>query len=154
MFDRSHYRADIKRKIVKNPFIHHSFKAMNDFFTEKCLFLLFCDNWYFSPRVAYQTFSKLSRELNGTIFLLLWIICIQKMWKTNCMKTKDNPRNIYVLTDWIRTPFCASLNSGIGNGHQSQTWRYQGATVAGRKNFSTFLFVLNSPAFPVIHSDL
>ena len=31
IFDRLHYRVDIKREIVKNPFIYHSFKAMNDF---------------------------------------------------------------------------------------------------------------------------
>ena len=37
-FDRSHYRVDIKREIVKNPFIYHSFKAMNDFSLKNAVF--------------------------------------------------------------------------------------------------------------------
>ena len=43
------------------------------------------------------------------------------------MNTKK--RNIYFLTDFIRTHPCASLDSRIGRCHQRQTWRYQGATV-------------------------
>ena len=41
MIDRSHYRVDIKRKIVKNPFIHHSFEAMNDFSLKNAVFWIF-----------------------------------------------------------------------------------------------------------------
>ena len=43
MFDRSHYRVDLKRKIVKNSFIHHSFEAMNDFLQKNAVFW-FSDN--------------------------------------------------------------------------------------------------------------
>ena len=32
------------------------------------------------------------------------------------------------FTDFIRTHLCASLDGGVGKCHQSQTWRYQGAT--------------------------
>ena len=41
MFDMSHYRVDIKRKIVKNSFIHHSFEAMNDFLQKNAVFWFF-----------------------------------------------------------------------------------------------------------------
>ena len=70
MIDRSHYRVDIKRKIVKNPFIHHSFEAMNDFFTKKCNFSDF-NNLYFPHSATYQTYSKFSKEFIGDIHFLL-----------------------------------------------------------------------------------
>ena len=42
---------------------------------------------------------------------------------------KSAPKKIYFSTDFIKTHLCASLGGGIGMCHQSQTWRYQGATV-------------------------
>ena len=42
---------------------------------------------------------------------------------------KNAPRKIYFLTDFIKTYLCALLDGGIGKCNQSQTWRYQGATV-------------------------
>ena len=50
---------------------------------------------------------------------------------------KNAPRKIYFLTDFIKTHLSASLDDGIGKCHQSQTWRYQGATV-GSFQFSIF----------------
>ena len=41
MFDMSYYRVDIKRRIVKNSFIHHSFEAMNDFLQKNAVFWIF-----------------------------------------------------------------------------------------------------------------
>ena len=80
MFDRSHYRVDIKRKIVKNPFIHHSFEAMNDFSLKNAVFWIFND-WYFPHSATYQTYSKFSREYNGDIRFLLWAMHLKKIAK-------------------------------------------------------------------------
>ena len=41
-------------------------------------------------------------------------------------------RKVYFLIDFIWSHLCASLDSEIGRCHQSQTWRYLGATVSGR----------------------
>ena len=54
-----------------------------------------------------------------------------KNWTAFVWIQKSAPRKIYFLTDFIKTHLCASLDGGIGKCHQSQTWRYQGATVTG-----------------------
>jgi len=38
MFDISHYRVNIKGKMVKNLFIYHSVEAMNDFYRKMQFF--------------------------------------------------------------------------------------------------------------------
>ena len=68
MFDR--YRVDIKRKIVKNLFIHHSFEAMNDFLQKNANFWFFV-YLYFPYSATYQTYGKFSRKCNGDIHFLL-----------------------------------------------------------------------------------
>ena len=60
------------------------------------------------------------------------------------MNTKKRPWKIYFLTDFIRTLLCTLLDSGIGKCHQSQTWRYQEATVP------LPLFLTNSYHFMLI----
>ena len=50
-------------------------------------------------------------------------------WAAFVWIQKSAPRKICFFTNFIRTHLCASLDDGIGKCHQSQTWRYQGATV-------------------------
>ena len=107
---------------------------MNDFLQKNAI-LWFFDNWYFPYSATYQTYSKFSRECNGDIHFLLWAIHLKKIakkpnnWAVFVWIQKSAPRKIYFLTDFIITHVCASPYDGIGKCHQSQTWRYQGATV-------------------------
>ena len=50
-------------------------------------------------------------------------------WTAFVWIQKGAHRKIYFLTDFIITPLCALLDSGIEICHQSKTWRYQAATV-------------------------
>ena len=71
--------------------------------------------WYPFSTMSYASQENSKKPNNWAAFV----------WIQKCA-----PRKIYFFTDFIKTHLCASLDGGIGKCHQSQTWRYQGATVS------------------------
>ena len=68
------------------------------------------------------------------------------------IEQKRAPREIYFLTDFIRTLLCAALDSGIKRCYQSQTWGSQGATVCEHCKHCSLLSKLpNLPCTNLTH---